>query len=481
MQDERAAFGLQFGHGLGVGLYEAPMISPPALVRRPGRARGRDGVRARDVLRRLGRPLGGADRGGGHRHAERAAGDHALPGRRAARRRPELRARRRLRASGPVGGTTAGTRRRRRPTTRRADDAPADPPRGRRAAPGAARPQHRTDPGGPARGAHRRHAHRAVARSSSPTGTSTRTCTRSRRPSTCSRASRCSTWRHGGAAGAGRVRGDPGRHGARVASGRGPLDRDGVAAAARARRAAGHVLPRAGARHRAGAARPARSAQPATCSFSAERHGPRPAEAGARPSTSPKVSASMATAALAYSGITVKMLVDKRLDAQLQTMFMVGYQPGAVAHPHDHPFEESYFMLEGEVDVVADGERYTLRPGDVFWTGVGCIHAFYETKGRRCCGSRRRRPGRRTGTRTASSATGSTSPSSSRDEAPSRRRTRLCRWKRRRPTRPGAPAAIADRRAPACGAAAQGDDRAGDRAAGRRLAEPRSRRSSATR
>src|SRR5262249_60165599 len=95
----------------------------------------------------------------------------------------------------------------------------------------------------------------------------------------------------------------------------------------------------------------------------------------------PTVSASMTTAALAYSGITVKMLVDKRLDAQLQTMFMVGYQPGAVAHPHDHPFEESYFILEGEVDVVADDTRYTLRPGDVFWTAVGCIHAFYETAG----------------------------------------------------------------------------------------------------
>jgi quercetin dioxygenase-like cupin family protein len=97
--------------------------------------------------------------------------------------------------------------------------------------------------------------------------------------------------------------------------------------------------------------------------------------------SAPTVSASMATAALLYSGITVKMLVDKRLDAQLHTMFMVGYQPGAVAHPHDHPFEESYVMLEGEVDVVADGNRYTLRPGDVFWTGVGCIHAFYEVKG----------------------------------------------------------------------------------------------------
>jgi quercetin dioxygenase-like cupin family protein len=95
----------------------------------------------------------------------------------------------------------------------------------------------------------------------------------------------------------------------------------------------------------------------------------------------PTVSASMSTAALAYSGITVKMLVDKRLDAQLHTMFMVGYRPGGIAHPHDHPFEESYYMLDGEIDVVADGERHTLRPGDTFWTGVGCIHAFYETKG----------------------------------------------------------------------------------------------------
>jgi quercetin dioxygenase-like cupin family protein len=95
----------------------------------------------------------------------------------------------------------------------------------------------------------------------------------------------------------------------------------------------------------------------------------------------PTVSASMATAVLAYSGISVKMLVDQRLDAQLHTMFMVSYQPGALVHPHDHPFEESYYILDGEVDVVANGDRYTLRPGDVFWTATGCVHAFYETRG----------------------------------------------------------------------------------------------------
>jgi quercetin dioxygenase-like cupin family protein len=90
----------------------------------------------------------------------------------------------------------------------------------------------------------------------------------------------------------------------------------------------------------------------------------------------PTVSASMATALLAYSGIAVKMLIDGRLGAVLHTMFMVEYEPGGVAQPHDHPLEETYYMLEGEVEAMADDDEFTLRPGDVFWTSVGCVHAF---------------------------------------------------------------------------------------------------------
>jgi mannose-6-phosphate isomerase-like protein (cupin superfamily) len=96
----------------------------------------------------------------------------------------------------------------------------------------------------------------------------------------------------------------------------------------------------------------------------------------------PKVSSSMATALLAYSGIAVKMLVDQRLDAIMANMFMVEYQPGGCAHPHDHPFEETYYFLEGEVEAVADDVRYTLKPGDLFWTAVGSVHAFYNTSGK---------------------------------------------------------------------------------------------------
>jgi mannose-6-phosphate isomerase-like protein (cupin superfamily) len=88
------------------------------------------------------------------------------------------------------------------------------------------------------------------------------------------------------------------------------------------------------------------------------------------------VSASMRTALLVYSGITVKMMVDSDLGAQLATMFMVQYEPAGLAGAHDHPLEETYLILEGEVDGWFDGVHYRLRPGDTAWAGVGCIHEF---------------------------------------------------------------------------------------------------------
>ena len=91
-----------------------------------------------------------------------------------------------------------------------------------------------------------------------------------------------------------------------------------------------------------------------------------------------KVSASMATALLVYSGISLKMLVDQRLDAALHTMFMVEYEPNANAHPHDHPLEEAYYVTHGEVEAWADDAKYVMQPGDFLWAGVGCTHAFYN-------------------------------------------------------------------------------------------------------
>ena len=92
------------------------------------------------------------------------------------------------------------------------------------------------------------------------------------------------------------------------------------------------------------------------------------------------VSASMRTALLVYSGITVKMMVDTDLGAHLSTMFMVQYEPRGVAGTHDHPFEETYLILEGEVDATFDGDSHRLGPGDVAWAGVGCVHGFRNAR-----------------------------------------------------------------------------------------------------
>jgi quercetin dioxygenase-like cupin family protein len=89
--------------------------------------------------------------------------------------------------------------------------------------------------------------------------------------------------------------------------------------------------------------------------------------------------AGMDTALLAYSGISVKMLVDRVFGADLLTMFTVDYEVGGSAQQHDHPFEETYFFLNGEVEAELDGEIHTLRPGDVVFAGVGSVHGFYNT------------------------------------------------------------------------------------------------------
>lgn len=94
-------------------------------------------------------------------------------------------------------------------------------------------------------------------------------------------------------------------------------------------------------------------------------------------------SASMRTALLVYSGITVKMMVDSDLGADLTTMFMVQYDPDGVAGAHDHPFEETYLFLAGRAECTFDGEPYQLGPGDVAFAGVGCVHSFRNLGGGR--------------------------------------------------------------------------------------------------
>jgi quercetin dioxygenase-like cupin family protein len=81
-------------------------------------------------------------------------------------------------------------------------------------------------------------------------------------------------------------------------------------------------------------------------------------------------------AASALPNVFLKWLIDEPFGARHHRLALIEYLPGDRIGLHDHAFEESYFVLSGEIEATLDGQRYVARPGDVLWTGVGCVHAF---------------------------------------------------------------------------------------------------------
>lgn len=79
-------------------------------------------------------------------------------------------------------------------------------------------------------------------------------------------------------------------------------------------------------------------------------------------------------------GVSIKEFIDRMLGAQHLSLFMVQFAPGGMGTQHDHPHEETYFLLSGKAQAVLDGKPYIVEPGNYVWTGVGCFHSF-ETLG----------------------------------------------------------------------------------------------------
>jgi len=78
-------------------------------------------------------------------------------------------------------------------------------------------------------------------------------------------------------------------------------------------------------------------------------------------------------------GVFLKWLIDEAFGAIHHRLLFIEYLPGVSLGAHDHAYEEAYFILSGEVEATLDGTHYLAKPGDVLWTGVGCVHAFANT------------------------------------------------------------------------------------------------------
>ena len=78
-------------------------------------------------------------------------------------------------------------------------------------------------------------------------------------------------------------------------------------------------------------------------------------------------------------GLTVYRFMERQFGAQCFFMMRGEMGVGAFRTRHDHPIEEFYMGLSGEVIMEIEDQSFKLGPGDVAWTGVGTSHAFRHT------------------------------------------------------------------------------------------------------
>jgi quercetin dioxygenase-like cupin family protein len=80
----------------------------------------------------------------------------------------------------------------------------------------------------------------------------------------------------------------------------------------------------------------------------------------------------------AAPGIYVKELVGQALGADHLTLLMVEFAAGTGmgGTMHDHPYEESFFLLDGVIDGACGPDRYQLMAGDTFWVSVSAPHGW---------------------------------------------------------------------------------------------------------
>lgn len=88
------------------------------------------------------------------------------------------------------------------------------------------------------------------------------------------------------------------------------------------------------------------------------------------------------------TSVYIKKLIDPALGAYLTQLIMCDFRgtvtlggdaEGAEDPWHDHCFEETFFLLEGEMDGLIAGERYHIVAGDCVWVGVGTPHHWIIT------------------------------------------------------------------------------------------------------
>jgi quercetin dioxygenase-like cupin family protein len=74
-------------------------------------------------------------------------------------------------------------------------------------------------------------------------------------------------------------------------------------------------------------------------------------------------------------GETLRPLLTNAMGSSLE-IFDTSGPADAGPPPHSHPWEEVYVVLEGELEVIIDGESHVISPGGVAHVPGGVTHSY---------------------------------------------------------------------------------------------------------
>src|SRR5262245_58190513 len=75
-------------------------------------------------------------------------------------------------------------------------------------------------------------------------------------------------------------------------------------------------------------------------------------------------------------GYTQATLIDHKVGSVHTGSHICQLSPQGMLGPHFHAYEESFYILQGEVVLRIDGQAYHLQPGDLGALKAGQVHAW---------------------------------------------------------------------------------------------------------
>jgi quercetin dioxygenase-like cupin family protein len=75
-------------------------------------------------------------------------------------------------------------------------------------------------------------------------------------------------------------------------------------------------------------------------------------------------------------GAGIRFLCDSRQTGQAWSMMETTLPKESGPPPHEHPWDEAYYVVEGEVRFTLGGDTRRVKPGDFVFAPAGTLHGF---------------------------------------------------------------------------------------------------------